>query len=206
MRYLFLTILFLMCFWVSGQNCAIYSERNVSLYPSLPNPIKINVDGKSNCSGYYVSVDNGKIEVHDCNYSIIPEKIGEATVSVFKNNGKLIDKKVFRVEELILEAYIVGTIPSQSNYIKDVKALSKAPGLGTMHKDLTCWDWDNKSLNYEVLITKSNDQIIRFKSQTSNFSEAMRNQFELLQSGDILLFHSITLNEKPVKDLIFKIQ
>lgn len=172
----------------------------------MPNPINISVDGKNNCSGFYVTVDNGKIETNDCIYSIIPEQIGEVTVSVFKNNGKLIEKKAFRVEELILEAYVVGMPNQPENCIQNVDAFSHSPGLSTMHKDIVCWDWDNRNLNYELIITKANNQVIRFKSQINSFSEEMRKEFQTLKSGDFLLFHSITLNGKSVKDLMLEVQ
>ncbi len=172
----------------------------------MPNPININVDGKNDCSRFYVTVDNGKIESNECKYSIIPERIGEITISVFKNNGKLIEKKVFRVEELILEAFVLGIPNQERNYIQNMDAFVHAPGLGTMHKDLVCWDWDNKNLHYELLITKANNQIVRFKSQINSFSDEMRKEFGMLKSGDILIFHDITLNEKLVKDLVLEVQ
>lgn len=206
MKYVYLNILLFLPFWVVGQNCTIYVERDLALYKSIQNPILINVEGQKKCSGFYVTVDNGKIESRECKYSIIPEKIGEVTISVFKNNGKLIDKKIFRVEELILEAYVLGKPNQTKNYIDNVAAFTYASGLSTMHKDIDCWDWDNRNLNYELIITKTNDQIIRFKSLVNSFSDEMRNEFRKLQSGDILLFHTITLNKTPVKHLMLKVQ
>lgn len=204
MRNKFLNTLFFLPIWILGQNANIYAEK-IQLYKSWPNPINISIENENDCSDFYVTVDNGKIENNDCNYSVTPENTGRVTVSVFRNNGQLIDSKAFLAEEPVFDAYVLG-MPGLGNDIQNVNSFSHSPGLGIMHKDISCWDWDIKNLHYDLMIVKADNQIFRFKSDTNSFSTEMKKEFEKLKSGDILIFRNIRLNEFRVKDLIFEIQ
>lgn len=204
MRNKFLNTLFFLPIWLLGQNSNIYAER-IQLYKSWPNPINISIENENDCSDFYVTVDNGKIENNDCNYSVTPENAGRVTVSVYRNDDQLIDSKVFLAEEPVFDAYVLG-MPELGNYIQNVNSFSHSPGLGIMHKDISCWDWDIKNLHYDLVIAEADNQIFRFKSDTNSFSTEMKREFEKLKSGDILVFRNIRLNEFQVKDLILEIQ
>lgn len=204
MRNKFLNTLFFLPIWILGQNANIYAEK-IQQYKSWPNPINISIENENDCSDFYVTVDNGKIENNDCSYSVTPENAGRVIVSVYRNDGQLIDSKVFLAEEPVFDAYVLG-MPGLGNDIQNVNSFSHSPGLGIMHKDISCWDWDIKNLHYDLMIVKADNQIFRFKSDTNSFSTEMKKEFEKLKSGDILIFRNIRLNEFQVKDLIFEVQ
>ncbi|AWA31046.1 hypothetical protein HYN48_13665 [Flavobacterium magnum] len=191
-----------------GQSCHIYRSNDIVLYNSMPNPIEIDIDNLG-CGKYYVTTDNGSIKSNDCKYIVYPEKCGEETISVFKNNGKLITKKTFRVEEMIVEAYVAGFDAGVTEkYIKNVPSFSKRSGLEIKVRDLVCWDSGAGNLKYEMVVIKKTNQIIRIQSEKSKFSEEIHNELEKLESGDILMFHNIVFqfgkNEIPLKDLVFE--
>jgi len=203
MKNYLLLLLFLTCTG-NAQEISLLLERKQNLIQSISNPIVI-LD--KNCRNYVVTTNNGKIEQNnaDCKFVIYPDSIGVAEIRVHNKSGKLIAKENYRVKAPEFSLNIHGF----EKRINDVTHFSKSARLELLSNDLVCLDFSWEA-NFELIIVGENKKTrILVHSSNGNLNE-LKEHFASLNSGDILLFHTvkITIYDKKINlsDIVLEVE
>ena len=183
-----------------GQNIAIENSRAMNIIYPWSNPLTIVVENVP-CSNLFVKTDNGSIQGNNCNYTISPETVGRATLSIYQINGTdtlLLGEKKFRVKRFPLSKPYLGVRNSGLISLPFLKAQ-----LGVM---VRIENFDiNASVrvkNYRISIIRKDDLIKQFNNEGPKFTTEVREYFKSLKSGDKIFIDKVFVRTPGVKDYI----
>ena len=180
------------------------------LYLGFDNPLAIAVP-EAPCSSVNVHTDNGEVVGDSCQYSIRPQVIGMATITVTGNSSTgqpIQSKSFFRVREAPAPvAIIAGRSVNDGSVSKE--ALAKGIGVVLKLEDFL-FDVAFKATGFELAVISHDQPTRRFISTSAKFTEEMKAVFPILNSGDGILVHGIRAmgpaGEVHIADLYLVVQ
>jgi len=176
-------------FFSFGQNIEILNDKSYSLLNSFPNQLRVV---SKDCEQYRYETNNGKIEAQkNCEIIITPQKEGTLTIFVFSKNDEKIYEKHFRVSNIKPKLYFLGFPFNQKKFTKE--ELLNIRNILTICEELTCSDYDNSSLAFEIIILRKNKTYKKIENFGSNLSLEAKEEFKNVGSGDIIVFNNPTI-------------
>jgi hypothetical protein len=184
--------------------------KSNALYLGFDNPLAIAAADVP-CSSLNVLSDNGAFVGDSCLYSIRPEKVGMATITVtrFTNNGQPVQSKSFF---RVLEAPTpIAVIAGRSLNDGSISRESLVKGSGVILKlDDFLFDVAFKVTRFDLMVIRHDQTAQRFISHSAKFTEEMKAEFATLNSGDGILVHGIRASgptgEVRIADLYLVVQ
>lgn len=180
------------------------------LYLGFDNPLAVAVP-EVPCSSLNVLSDNGAVLGDSCQFSIRPERIGMATITISGTTtaGKPFQGKTyFRVREVNAPIPFVGGRSLKDGSI-DLEALSKARGVILKLEDFL-FDVLIRIERFELTIISQEQPARHFSSTSAEFTEEMKAVFPTLKTGEGILVHGIRCKgptgEVRVADLYLVVQ
>ncbi|MFZ1693105.1 MAG: GldM family protein [Flavobacteriales bacterium] len=212
---LVLTATCLLALGCSGQSTSDGSVQVVApvvsalksnvLYLGFDNPLDIGV-AEVPCSSLKVLSDNGAVVGDSCQYSIRPERVGMATITISGTTtaGKPFQGQTyFRVREVPAPIPVVGGRSLKDGSV-DREALSQARGVLLKLEDFL-FDVVIRIERFELTVVSQEQPARHYASTSAEFTEEMKAVLLTLKTGEAILIHGIRANgpsgEIPVADL-----
>lgn len=178
-------------FSAHAQQCVVANEKMNVVYVGIPNPMKIVAENRS-CDDLVVRTDNGKVErstESPCLFYAVPEKPGIMIfkVSAGKAKEQLLQELRFRAKLIPSpEARVAGK--TGGSILRNVMKAQVGITAG-----LTNFEYDVRFTidTFTVDISRDGKSVFSEHTKGNRFSEAARNAFNTLQSGDAIVFSGI---------------
>ena len=185
-----LTIIGILFFSASlSQKIAISPLKTNLLYENIDNPIQIAVENES-CDSLIIETNNGEISGDSCEYSIRPNKTGEAVIYIKKkvnNDTILLGKRNFRVKRIPLPIPI---IQGKSSGIVNKEFFNWQYEISTKYEYIFL-HINIKVEKYSVMIFRNNSPVFKEDVKGALFSKAMQIEFQKLEAGDEVVFYNV---------------
>ncbi len=204
-RLIYSLLFILSPFLAYSQVVAIQNDMQNIIYVGIQNPLTVAIE---NCpsTSIELTTNNGKItKAENGHFSIIPEKVGLSTISVYKRNSPkkiLIQSYIFRVNRLPVAVSFNG------------KTKGNIPALLVYHSAaLSAYvyglemDAHFPIIKFTTILNRNGVEIFRRTLQDPNgtrFDETSRNFFKTLQNGDKLCFTNIVYRDMDHTDLVLE--
>ncbi|NHN27160.1 hypothetical protein FIA58_015870 [Flavobacterium jejuense] len=200
-----LLLIFVFCFQtIFSQKVVVRTFFDYGvLYYGVQNPVDIIVEGEK-CKDLKIIVDDKIISGNNCNYTILPKKIGEIEIAIYKKS-KLVGKQKLQVIDIIPVATL--TAPENEN---GEKIIQNAHNLTFLFKGLTCSDINIPKLEYKVTIIRKDKVVFSNVFHKRVFTEELRKELQTLQKEDLILFTDIKVTlindlQLTSESLVFRI-
>lgn len=172
-----------------GQTVSVANVRNNILYVGIDNQLDAVVENIK-CGTFFLTTDNGKISGENCNFTILPDRVGRATIFLKKVNKKdtiTIATREFRVKAI---PNPIAKIAGKNFGTISALELSAQIGIITVFENL---DIDIKIpvTNYSVLILRDNTPIFTKNLTGNKLTEDLKKEFLKLEPDDQVLFYNI---------------
>lgn len=195
---------------VSVVDPVVSALKSNVLYLGFDNPLAIAAADVP-CSSLKVLSDNGAVVGDGCQYSIRPERVGMATitVTVITSTGQPVQSKsFFRVREAPTPIAVVAGRSLNDSSV-DREALAKGRGVILKLEDFL-FDVAFKTTRFELSVISPNQPTRHFISTSAEFTSEMKAEFPVLKTGDGILVHSIRASgptgEVRIADLYLVVQ
>ena len=184
-----LTIVTLSCSGQTDKPVISATKMNV-LYKGIDNPISIAVPNYS-CTDLHVTVTNGTLTGDNCEYSINPDKIGQAYITVMTIDDRdttILGKSEFRVKRIAAPTATFCVQP-WAKEIKKEQALN-CLGLVLVLENLHI-EVPYKVIQYDLVIIHNGCRTAPLKSVEAKLTYAMKDALKEIQTSDIIAFENI---------------
>lgn len=204
MKKLLLLIYVFCCQTIFSQKVVVRTFFDYGvLYHGVANPVDIIVEGEK-CKDLKIIVDEELINGNECNYTILPKKIGEIEIAIYKKS-KLVGKQKLQVIDIIPVATLIA--PENEN---GEKIIQNAHGLTFLFEGLTCSDINIPKLEYKVTIIRKDKVVFSNIFHKAVFTEKLRKELKTLQKEDLILFTDIKVTlindlQLTSESLVFRI-
>jgi hypothetical protein len=168
----------------SGGKPVVAAAKMNILYTLTKNPVNIAVPDFP-CNKLLVSSSNGLLTGKDCEYSIVPEHVGETVITVMavqENDTIILGEEKFRVKRPDLpKAYFC------NSKTKVKKEIAIECAYLVLHLDGFDFDPPFRIINFDLIINGGSQM-----SATGNeLTAEMKNALKKTEAGDILEFKNI---------------
>jgi len=189
-------VLYLIILSVNSQTCSLEIASGF-LYSNCENLFVVHVNSDHE-GKIQTSIDNGTIKLSNSNgdsaywYIATPKSGIYATISVFEISGKdsiLLAKERYRVRPLPLPWAKLAT-QSCKFCMLDVRTLKYSFGLQAPLVNVG-FEIAYPIVSYRVIALRDSSMIFAEEISGCDFTESLLKQFDLLQSGDQVIFTSI---------------
>jgi hypothetical protein len=173
-----------------SQTIAIENIKQNVANPGLENPLNIVVEGIP-CDQVAVVTNNGTMKYEgDCHYVFIPHRVGEASIVIFKINGK-------DTVQLAEQKYWIKSWPVPEAVIGDKK--SGTMGLGQFKAQngiiapIGIFDINGTFAvqSFRMQIVRNGEVVASVLNDGSRFEEKARAQMDKIQVNDQVIFDQI---------------
>lgn len=164
------------------------------LYLGFDNPLALAV-AEVPCSSLKVQSDNGAIVGDSCQYSIRPERVGMATITI---SGTTTAGKPFQRQTYFRVRVVPAPIPvvagrSVKDGSVDREALSQARGVLLKLEDFL-FDVVIRIERFELTVVSQEQPARHYASTSAEFTEEMKAVLPTLKAGEAILIHGIRAN------------
>ena len=188
--FIALNILFLCTTMGFSQTIAIENKRQHIAYPGWDNPLSIVVEGIP-CDQIAVVTNNGTMKYEgDCHYVFIPHRVGEASIVIFKINGKdsvQLAERRYRIKPWPVPEAVIGGKKSGTMNSGQFKAQDG------INVPLSGFDISGKHAvqSFRMQIVKKGEVVASVVNNGARFEEKTRAQIDKIQVNDQVIFDQI---------------
>lgn len=191
MKVAFLFVSFIACLYLQSSCQTIVALTNDAqniFYAGVSNPVTIAAENISS-KLLIVKTDNGIISGGNGKYTYYSKMPGRATVFVYRKEGnhvRLLDSLSFRVKTIPLPIFKIGPATDTMNkavFAAQEYVRANVEGgweITDMVKSFTVYIFPTDTCKYFTAVNYG-----------SKINDTIKNQFQLLRAGDIVLFKNI---------------
>ena len=191
-NYFFIALIMLFLCTTMGfsQTIAIENIKQNVAYPGLENPLSIVAEGIP-CDQVAVVTNNGTMKYEgDCHYVFIPHRVGEASIVIFKINGKdsvQLSERRYRIKPWPVPEAVIGGKKSGTMNSGQFKAQDG------INVPLSGFDISGKHAvqSFRMQIVKKGEVVASVVNNGARFEEKTRAQIDKIQVNDQVIFDQI---------------
>ena len=172
-----------------GDKPVISATKMNILYKGVDNPVSIAAPNYS-CTDLHVVANNGTLKGRDCQYSINPDKLGLAYITVKTINGRdttILGKSEFRVKRV--PSPIAALCSKWGKEIEKEQVLN-CSGLRLLFEGFD-YDPPHKVTQYDLVIIQGDCITKRLTSIQAKLTGEMNDALKGIEPGDIIVFENI---------------